>query len=55
VRDSAGIDDIIDSAGIDDIIDSAGIDDIIYSPFCCVDCNREFQTREELEEHVIKN
>jgi hypothetical protein len=35
--------------------DSVDIDDIMYSPFCCVDCNREFQTREELEEHVIKN
>jgi hypothetical protein len=35
--------------------DLADIDDIMYSPFCCVDYNREFQTREELEEHMLKN
>jgi hypothetical protein len=35
--------------------DLADIDDIMYSPFCCVDCNIEFQTREEFEEHVLKN
>ena len=27
------------------------IDAIMYAPFYCVDCNREFQTLEELEEH----
>src|ERR687891_2968503 len=35
--------------------DSVDIDDIMYSLFCYVDSNKEFQTREELEEHVIKN
>jgi len=26
-------------------------DDMMYTPFYCVDCGLQFQTREDLEEH----
>ena len=32
---------------------SSDIDVIMYTPFSCVDCNRRFQTRQELDEHEL--
>jgi len=32
---------------------SFDIDDMIYTPFYCVDCGLQFQTREDLVEHWV--
>jgi hypothetical protein len=31
------------------------IDAKMYSPFSCVDCGQEFESREELEDHETKH
>ena len=32
---------------------SSDIDVVMYTSFSCVDCNRRFQTRQELDEHEL--